>query len=453
MRRRTVTVRESGIASMVAPPPGQIERLLASLASTRSAERDSAVARLTLLGKRTVDPILGLLKSAPPPVVCQALTVLEQVRAERALPAICDLAAHSDPVVAGRAIEALGTFDSSATALAHLLHSAPLPLRPVVVESLRQLLNAGSPAARDALGGFLHEEGSPEDLRLAALEALAALPSKDLVSILKRLRPGRGSALDARVALLIATHEDTVLPRLLGRLERAQPSEEERLLSRLCQLGSKAAERLVLRLGDSNVSSELLLRIGRALARIEPLHGIEAVCRALGRATLPLAGRVLVDTLGHWRTAQAIPALHATLKRAAGGALGAAPETVAELKARTHLALAACGSAIALYDLREMLRLRPPVATATLLRAAALMDTGPLLPDIVALAHDDDGAFEPCAEAFAQIAGRGGLRRNSRVLKAIPALHAPTLERLWRETQTTRRYAPPSGASPKRSRP
>ncbi len=423
---------------MVTPPRGQIEGLLAKLASQRAAERDSAVARLTLLGERAVDPLISLLKGAPTSVMCQALTVLGQIRAQRSLPAISELAAHSDPLVAARAIEALGAFEQSVGALSRLLRTAPAALRPTVVESLRQLLEAGSVAAVDALGDLLRDDRAEDEVRLSALEGLATLPARDLLPLLKRLPAGTNAAVAARARLLIATCEDPALGRLLKRLERVSPSDEERLLSELGRLGSLAAEALALRLGDRDLRPEHFLRIGRALTRIRPEDGIAAVCRALERTTAPLCARVLVDTLADWRAPQAVLTLHATLKRASDGGFGRSPDASAELRARTHLALGACGSAIALYDLREMLRKRPPIAVATLLRAAALIDDGALLPDIVALAHDDPEDFDLCAAAFAQISERGATRRNSRALKGISSAQQPTLERLWR----ARRAAP-----------
>ena len=69
----------------------RVHALVRQLASERPAERDSAVAQLTLLGPRAVEPLLASLTEAPTPARMAALEVLERLGDHRARPAVLDL--------------------------------------------------------------------------------------------------------------------------------------------------------------------------------------------------------------------------------------------------------------------------------------------------------------------------------------------------------------------------
>src|SRR6185295_17599430 len=81
-----------------------IQELLRHLDGERAAERDSGVARLTLLGARAVEPLLGALASSSPRFQLGALEVLDRLRDPRALPEVLALALAPDPKVSLRAL-------------------------------------------------------------------------------------------------------------------------------------------------------------------------------------------------------------------------------------------------------------------------------------------------------------------------------------------------------------
>lgn len=137
----------------------EAKELIAGLGDSRAARRDAAVARLTLLGERCVPPLIAASDSPEAVVRAGALDALDRIRSRRALPAFLAHLADPDPRVAGRAVEALGR-----------LHAD------------------GAQEAFEPLVALLLDEERPEGLRLSALEALRALPPRDLRPLLGRVR-------------------------------------------------------------------------------------------------------------------------------------------------------------------------------------------------------------------------------------------------------------------------
>src|SRR5262245_8625843 len=88
----------------------RIQELIRGLGSDRAAERESAVAQLTLLGPRAVDAILRALPTSESAARLAALEVLERLHEPRTLPEIVALARSADTAVARRAMEVLGAF-------------------------------------------------------------------------------------------------------------------------------------------------------------------------------------------------------------------------------------------------------------------------------------------------------------------------------------------------------
>lgn len=385
---------------------GRIQELLARLVSERVAVRESAVARLTLLGPRAVPALLAFLRRADARARLAALDVLERVTDERALPDLIALFRDAAPEVACRAVQLAAAHPrpSTARALVSLLSGPVAPeLRRAAARSLARVHQGGVLEAIDPLLDLLLDEAEAEELRLTILESLAELEPplarRTLSPLLRKLQASASAAVSERAAAL-------------GRGEPAPPAVEV-LAGRLLEAtGADEAARL----------GEALLRCGPEA--VGPAH------RALEQAETPHAVRALAALLARHGRPASIPKLHAALGRLSARA-GASPAGVAEAKAQVHAALAALGSRIALYDLREMLRARPPRAATTLLAAAAKIGEASLLPVLAGLATDAPARLEDCAEAFAAIVRRERVGRGSRTLKAVPPAHRPALAALW----------------------
>jgi hypothetical protein len=384
----------------------QIQELVARLGHASRAQRDSAIARLTLLGTRAVPLLLASLPTAGRLSRLAVLQVLEAVEDARAAPEVLALCRDRDPEVAAAASRLAAAYPQPRTAevLTKVLEDGPPEARGAAAETLGRLHARGVVAAIDPLLDLLLDDDEEEDLRLIAFEALSTLPARTLAPVLKRLRASASPALAARIA---AWEKDGAAH------------------------GAPALELVLSRLREDALSPAEALRLGRALRGFGP--GIEpALARALDRAPGLLATRALADALAHRPAAEAIPALARALQRLSTGD-GAGPDAAAarEVKARLHVALAAADSRIALYDLREMLLARPVVAAATLLEAAGRVGDKTLVPVVARLAADDAAVRRGCAAAFAAIALREKLRRSSAVVKALRPEHRQALESIW----------------------
>jgi HEAT repeat protein len=400
----------------------RIQDLLCRLSSASGKERDSAVARLTLVGARAVEPLIAFLPTAAPSARRAALEVLDRLGDGRALPAILARVHDAEETVALRALELAGSHPDprALPALAEVLEGAGSPARRrEAAKGLARLQASGLVDALDPLVRRLVDETEEEPLRLAILDALAALEpplaASTLRPLLRRLRRSAGPVLAARAVSLARALDggppaiDTV-DELLGRLP-ASP------------LASSEAE-----------------RIGRALsqARVAPL---ERLHEALDAAREPNAVRVLASALADTGQPASISVLHRAL-----GRLGpirpqaGSPDDESRLHARLdlHRALAALGSRIALFDLRDSIEARPRTLMAALLGVAARIGDGSLVPSLARAASEDPTLLRPCADAFAAIARRTKLRRTSAALRAVRSGHGAALAAFWERTRGRR---------------
>jgi HEAT repeat protein len=390
----------------------RIQHLLGRLASGSPAERDSAVAGLTLLGARVVLPLRAILPTAKRVARQAALEVLDRIEDHAALAPLLDLVEDEDEPLALRAMEAVGGRpDPRATeALAGILSgpAATSRRRGAALALVRQQA-AGIVEALDPLVDRVVDEAEPESLRLAVLEALAALDpplaSSTLRPLLRHLAGSAAPALAARArALSGAPGKDT----------RARGPAAPRL-DRILARHRSAAE------GDRPV---------RALSKpgAVPLESLHAAMEEAGGAPAITAAASVLGTVG---TPASIPVLHRALARLGPvRARGSRPEDADALRARVavHRALCALGSRIALYDLREAIEARPARAIADLLEVAARIGDSTLVPSLARVASEDPALRAPCGEVFAAIARREKLRRTSASLKPVRAADRAALE-------------------------
>jgi hypothetical protein len=347
------------------------QALLGRLGSARPAERDSAIAGLTLLGTRVLLPLGAFLPGASPAARLAALEVLERIDDPAALRLLLTLARDDDERVALRALEAAGGRPD-----------------PRSVEALTALLSARGPLVR--------REGAAR--ALARLEASG--PVEALEPLAERLLDEREEP-GLRVAILdrLLTREPPLAPRTLRPLlKRLASSSEPELAARARSTGGEAIEdRLAGDLTSPTLSAEAAARTIAALAR-------------RGATAIPAVQRAL-DRLGPLRL------------RADAASLGA--------RATLHEALAALGSRVALFDLRETIAAHPRAAMPALLRAASRIGDTSLVPALARAAAEDATLLDECAGALAAIVARERLRKSSAALRSVRPEHRAALELLW----------------------
>lgn len=375
---------------------GRIQELLGRLASGAAAERDSAVAGLTLLGARVVEPLRAFLPAASPEARLGAVEVLDRIADHAALAPLLDLVRDAHEPVAQRAMEVVGgrADPRAAGTLAGVLAGpANASRRRGAALALARLQAAGLVEALDPLVDRVVDEGEDEPLRLAVLEALATLdpplaPST-LRPLLRRLAGSTSPALSARARALSGA------PR---KGPPAPAAESERLARTLSPPGA---------------------------VPLETLHA------ALEAASSAPAISALTTALAPVATSASIPILHGALARLGPArARAARPEDASALRARVavHRALGALGSRIALYDLREAIEARPSHGIADLLEVAGRIGDATLVPCLARAASEDPGLRAQCSAAFAAIARREKLRRTSASLKPVRSADKAALE-------------------------
>jgi hypothetical protein len=349
----------------------RIQELLGRLGSARPAERESAVAGLTLVGARVLEPLAALLPAASRAARLAALEVLEGIEDDAALPAILRLVRDADERVALRALAAAGERPD-----------------PRALETLTAVLSARGPAVR----------------RQGAARALARLEAHGLVEALDPLAArllDEGEESGLRVAILegLLTQQPPLAPRTLRPLlKRLEASADPELAARARPpAGAAVEDRLADELTSPGLTDEAAGRTIAALAR---------------------------------RGAAAIPALQRALERLGPLRRGA---DAASLRARAalHEALAALDSRVALYDLREAIEAHPRAVMPALLRAASRIGDASIAPALARAVAEDTALLDECARALSAVVARERLRKTSVVLRAVRPEHRSAFDLLW----------------------
>jgi hypothetical protein len=368
----------------------RIQELLDRLASGSTAERDSAVAGLTLLGARVVEPLGASLPGATRAARLAALEVLEGIGDRAALPQILALAGDADDAVALRALEAAGSRPDrrAVPALAAILERpAPAARRRGAALALARLQAAGLVEALDPLAARLLDEQEDAGLRIVILDSLLTLQPPPGPHTLRLLLRRLASSSDPELAARARTAKDA----------RGHPPVGSR--------GQALDERLVAELIEAGPSTAAAERVTAALAR----HG-----------------------------APAIPSLQKALERL--GPLRRGRTDPASLRARAaiHEALAALDSRVALYDLRETLEARPRAVMPALLRAAGRIGDASVVPVLARVVAEETALLDRCADALAAIVARERLRRSSAALRAVRPEHRTAFDLLWERAKGAR---------------
>jgi HEAT repeat protein len=389
---------------IVPSPARRIHDLVARLGSARAADRDSAVAQLTLLGGRVLPALAGSLGSAPPAGRLAAVDVLDRLEDPAATAPLLELAGDRSEAVARRALEALGgrRDPRAVPALRQALTGVRPSLRAAAARSLARVHGAGVVEALSPLVEVLLDEGEETRWRLEVLDAVLAvrppLPAATLRPLARRVAASPNAAV-ARGALRLA------------------PEKRRR---------ARAASDPLARLASSEVTPDEAETLAAAVAESRPLP-LRQLHEALEKAPAPVAVGALAAVLASAGAAAAILPLSRALARLAALSEARGRDVLAA-RVRVHAALAELDSRIALHDLRELVADHPPETMPSLLRTAARVGDASLVPALARAASEDASLLAACTEAFRALARRHRLRRTSPALRRVPARHRAVLE-------------------------
>jgi hypothetical protein len=245
--------------------------------------------------------------------------------------------------------------------------------------------------------------------------------SKQIQEWIAALSAPRAAKRESAIARLTLLGERAVGPlsdALRTAPAAARPAAAEALL-RLSGAGSAAARTVLAEaLSDPALDESVRLLALEAVGELAEPAGVEVDPLAEAETFLASAPE----------GPEAIPALHRLL-----GGLGPQAEDPrsAEMAVRLHEALAARGSRIALYDLRERLEARPPRDVLRLLEVAGQVADASFVPTLARLAADALPLVPACAAVLRAIVRRERLKKSHRSVKAVRAEHQAVFESLW----------------------
>jgi len=235
--------------------PTPKDALITQLSSDSAVTRESAIARLTVIGARAVDRLVEVTRAgASPTARAAALTALERIGDRRGLAAALPLLSDPDAGVALAAIALAGAF----------------------------VRGRHGVAAVDRLTALAVDESRPASIRAAALDALKALGAATIKPLVERLSddPALRFAEPAAMRTRIAVAAKAPLTALLTIVEEIR--ERERAASR-----DERAQWLEVR-GDAHA---LLARRGSTIALYDLRDAFE-------QATAPLPAGFVAAAAG-----------------------------------------------------------------------------------------------------------------------------------------------------------
>jgi len=329
----------------------QIDALVAGLSGESLVTREAAVARLTVIGARAVERLVALVESdAAPAARTAALRTLEAIADLRALDSALRAVRDADEAVATAAIGVARSF----------------------------LRGRRGAAALDRLAEVALDRTRDEQLRLAAIRALADLPASTVKPLWQALGDDANAAIRAQV--------ESRAPR--GRSGGSSGSGMDANQAHLTH------------------QTHLTYLIAAAERELDDDPGALRQAIVGGGATIPL------------------PLVHRIIERVrereASEPAGRRPEWL-RARAAAHVALANRGSRLALYDLCESLKADAAPLPVEFLTALSLVGD-PSCLEAIAAAHqrsDDDWWRLRLSDSFRSIVERERITRRHAVMKRI----------------------------------
>jgi HEAT repeat protein len=209
---------------------GDVAALIAGLASDDEVKRESAIARLAVIGERAVDRLVATFPAAPRETRVAVLRALEAIGDPRAMP------------VARKALSEGGD----------VAVAAALSLRPLLQSADGRVATV----ALDVLVGIALDTAAARRVRMAAYEALADMPEAVTEPVSQALqREGALVAAPQTSALTRATWDDA----LNGRLPESPSALRDAIVSH----GESAAVAALQQLIDAVRARESTVSAGR----------------------------------------------------------------------------------------------------------------------------------------------------------------------------------------------
>ncbi len=426
----------------------QIDELLTRLSSADLDGAEGALARLSIEGARTIEPLLGAFPGAPDSGRARMLRLLERVPDTRAMPLLQSTAAGGSDALRRLAVRALGAQPAhrSRAALMEILPGEQdTDVRTEIVALLARLAGGEAPEILDSVLDLLFNGTEPLPVRRAALTALAGLQPHMARQLLERLADadGEDSLAPEIRGLLQAFPQDPLqgLPALTTR----QWNEQTQFPRPTASPGLLDIPRVLSTLETDGKDPETAYRCSRALQALP--H--EARRDLAGRLdpSWPLA--VMDGVLDTFRDDADLSTLGAlaALTRGLAERIRREPDPdlsrqLSARSARVHRLISQSGSRLAIADLKEALRAEEATPHDLVLALAEIGRAEDLVDLLAAHERSDAWLRGEIEQAARVIIGRVRPRRLRKLLDALPAGQAEILRPLLPRTGSPRASRP-----------
>lgn len=334
--------------------PGQSRALIATLLADDPVAAEAATARLAIIGRASVRPVLEALHDASPGQSVRLLSVLERIGDPLGLPALTMALADAHVEVAEAAVAALSSLLAS-------------PRHAAATEALDRLTSVTLDRAR------------PASVRRAALEALSTLDLEAVALVRAQLLGDEDEEIRAAARAAVA-------PQAASPVAAPAPAPASDVVQAAAE-GRLPAEPEVLRQALAASDAVSLAELHRVILRLREEE------------------RRVPEAAAGWQVA----------------------------RAAAHQALAARGSRLAVYDLREtigQLGAATPVGVLSALQAVG--DVAALDAIVDAWTATGDAWFRgQLAATFAAIVRRETLTRRHGAIRKLAQRAPDAVDALW----------------------
>ena len=416
----------------------EIPALVGQLGSRSPQRIDAARARLSIIGPRAVDDLIEALEGTNNRIRSHAMPLLAMIQDPRGREPLLAMLLDRNPRLRLIATRSLSRFPA-ADVVAGLNRTLDRERRPEIrvaaVQSLVEQYAAGQESAIRRVLDLLLDPEEWADARVAAFALLRSLHSSQRRSILKRLTddPDRrirraaesyGASAESRTE---ADLREWLL--LLGSDDHAAWSAA---VQRLSGWAAAVIPPLLERMRERANDPEFCTRAGMVLKALGPRRG-RAVADALDSIDEPLPLQALVDVIGAFGEKALIYRLKDLIDRLAdaeSAATGAnSHDLLVHVRARAHLELARIGSRVAIRDLRTCLSNHERRVDLEMLEAVELIGKRDEISVLLrAYGREDEVVRERVAKVVRTIMRRERIRRNAKILNALPADQRLALE-------------------------
>ena len=434
----------------------EIPELVRQLGSRSPARVDSARARLSIIGERSIEGLIEGLDGDNNRIRAHAMPLLAVIQDTRAREPLTAMLLDRSSRLRAIAARCLARFpcQNSVRALNRLLERETH--EEVKVEAVRSLIEHYQAGREEALRQLMQVVVAPAEavqVRLAALALLRALPPSQRRGILTRLEQDPQEEVREKVQEIGSALRNPAEPtsaeitRLIQDLASEDYAAWNEAVQRLGSYGAKIVQPLVAEMQTRAHDPEYCTRAGMALKTLGPRRA-RPLADTLDEVQEALPLQVLIEVIGAVGEKSMIYRLKDVIDRVgempARDNPGRDVDPFQRARAKAHLELARIGSRVAIRDLRNALTDDGQRVELELLTAVELVgkreELGVLLR---AYEREDDFVKRRIAAVVREIMKRERIRRSARLLQGFSENQRQALERILVRTAAPRRRRPP----------